>query len=286
MIYTPIYFDNREVEISRLCNKCGGTKPIIEFGIRSPKKFINHEYGYARNYQCKECINTRNQKYYSEHVKESKIRNYKYYQENKEEIKVVNKKYRDEHMKELKEKALEYRKSRREYRNIYAAKYRMKHKEKIRLRGIEYRVSNKEKRNIVSRKHYTNNPQHKLNLCIRNRLNHAIRRGDKAGSGIKDMGCSVGFLEMYLESMFYDNSETGTKMTWGNWGFGKGKWNIDHILPISKFDLTDREEFLQVVHFKNLQPLWFEHNQRRRYQTMVEQLRDAMIDVLRRSKVA
>ena len=41
-------------------------------------------------------------------------------------------------------------------------------------------------------------------------------------------------------------------MTWENWG---KVWHIDHIEPLCSFDLEDREEFLKVVHYTNLQPI-------------------------------
>ena len=47
-------------------------------------------------------------------------------------------------------------------------------------------------------------------------------------------------------------------MTWNNYGY-KG-WHIDHIIPLSAFDLADREQFLKACHFTNLQPLRAEEN--------------------------
>lgn len=49
-------------------------------------------------------------------------------------------------------------------------------------------------------------------------------------------------------------------MTWENWGKGKNCWNIDHIIPLSKFNLANREEFLKAANYKNLQPMWSEEN--------------------------
>ena len=49
-------------------------------------------------------------------------------------------------------------------------------------------------------------------------------------------------------------------MTWENWGNKKGEWSIDHKYPLSKVDLTDREQLLRVCHYTNLQPLWASEN--------------------------
>jgi hypothetical protein len=47
-------------------------------------------------------------------------------------------------------------------------------------------------------------------------------------------------------------------MTWDNYGqFG---WHIDHIKPLSVFDLTDREQFLEACRYTNLQPMWWKEN--------------------------
>ncbi len=49
-------------------------------------------------------------------------------------------------------------------------------------------------------------------------------------------------------------------MTWENWGSGSGTWQIDHIRPLARFNLTDREQVLQACHHTNLQPLWFDEH--------------------------
>ena len=41
-------------------------------------------------------------------------------------------------------------------------------------------------------------------------------------------------------------------MTWQNYGI----WHIDHIQPLSKFNLLKLEQQKIAFNYKNLQPLW------------------------------
>ena len=87
---------------------------------------------------------------------------------------------------------------------------------------------------------------------IRCRLYQAVRFGQKAGSAVADLGCTIPELRSHLESKFKPG------MTWDNWS--KNGWHIDHIKPLASFNLEDREQFLEAVHFSNLQPLWASEN--------------------------
>jgi len=89
-----------------------------------------------------------------------------------------------------------------------------------------------------------------LASVLRARLSRAIRKGYKSGSAVQDLGCSIEHLKAYLEGKF----EPG--MTWGN----RGEWHIDHVRPLSSFDLADREQLLKACHYTNLQPLWAKDN--------------------------
>jgi hypothetical protein len=59
-------------------------------------------------------------------------------------------------------------------------------------------------------------------------------------------------LKQYLESKF----QTG--MTWKNWS--KDGWHLDHIIPLVKFNLQDKQQFLIAYNYTNLQPLWAKDN--------------------------
>ena len=62
------------------------------------------------------------------------------------------------------------------------------------------------------------------------------------------LGCSPTFLKKYLEKKFKSG------MNWKNYG-PKG-WHVDHIKPLSKFNIENIEEQYKAFHYSNLQPMW------------------------------
>ena len=81
---------------------------------------------------------------------------------------------------------------------------------------------------------------------LRSRLRKAIKNNQKAGSAVDDLGCSVDDLKIHLEGKFSEG------MSWDNYG----EWHIDHIRPLSRFDLTNKSQHLEACSYNNLQPLW------------------------------
>lgn len=110
-------------------------------------------------------------------------------------------------------------------------------------------IANSAKARTEARK---NNPLVKLRDSLRRRLNNAVKNNQKSGSAVSDLGCTIIQLKIHLESKFTP------EMTWDNYGI-KG-WHIDHIVPISKFDLTDLDQLKKACHYTNLQPLWWQDN--------------------------
>lgn len=119
-----------------------------------------------------------------------------------------------------------------------------------------YRRLNPDKVRETKRKSSTKslatNTQARLAARLRIRINKVLKGNKKVGSAVKDLGCTLGELKEYLESLFQEG------MTWDNWS--RTGWHIDHIIPLASFDLSNRDEFLRACHYTNLQPLWAEDN--------------------------
>lgn len=153
-------------------------------------------------------------------------------------------------------------------------KYYRSNKERIRNKNKEYVIKNYQKvrksNRASTRKYYENNKesslrrtklnhkkrmkddiQYRVACNLRRRLNHAVRKA-KAGSHIKDLGCTIPELIKHLESKFKPG------MSWDNYGYYG--WHIDHIIPLSRFDLASAENIKQACHYTNLQPLWWKEN--------------------------
>lgn len=93
-------------------------------------------------------------------------------------------------------------------------------------------------------------PYEKIASTIRARVYECLKKNYRSVKTEVVIGITFRELKVYLEQMFREG------MTWGNYG----EWHIDHIIPISSFDLSKEEEQKKAFHYTNLQPLWAKEN--------------------------
>jgi len=115
----------------------------------------------------------------------------------------------------------------------------------------QWRKKHKGRRNKYDNERYKTDPVHKLKVAIRNSIGKSIRR--KRMHSKEMIGCDYDELKKHIQSQFTEG------MTWNNYG----EWHIDHIRPLSSFDLTNEEQQKQAFNYKNLQPLWAEDNRKK-----------------------
>jgi len=133
----------------------------------------------------------------------------------------------------------EWPEEQKEKRKKYRAKYRSRPSVRERI--------NKQAREWDRKKRATDKSFY-IAKKMRSRLSAAIK--NKKLSAKMLVGCSWDELVAHLESQFKDG------MSWDN----KSEWHVDHIIPLSSFDLTIESEQLKAAHYTNLQPLWAEDN--------------------------
>jgi hypothetical protein len=92
----------------------------------------------------------------------------------------------------------------------------------------------------------------KIKSNLSSRLSDLIKDRVVGQRTVELLGCDKDTFLQYLESQFTEG------MTWENYGL-KG-WHIDHIIPISLYDLTNEDEVKKACHYTNLQPLWWQDN--------------------------
>lgn len=130
-------------------------------------------------------------------------------------------------------------------RRKYEYSWKETNKEQYREVVKQWKKANRAHLNIWYN-NYLLDIEKRLAHSLRVRMGKICKNKIKTGSAIKDLGCSVSEFKLYLEKLF----EPG--MTWENYG----EWHIDHIFPLSRFKLENREQFLKAAHYTNLQPLW------------------------------
>ena len=164
--------------------------------------------------------------------------------------------YRLKNLDKMRKTAREWaRKNKKPYcwnegKKISQQKYRAKHKDKI-----------AEKRRIAFRKRLGNDENFRLRWLLRSRMITALKRqlSSKSYKTIELLGCKIDVARKHIEKQFKEG------MSWEN----HGEWEIDHIIPVSSFDLTRSEEQKKAFHYTNLQPLSRLENRKKKDKVMI-----------------
>ena len=203
-----------------------------------------------------------NQAYYKankEKTKAQRAKNNKIYQQtNKEKIKKHNANYRKRNKEKISniQKAYRDQKVNKDKQRIRHKAYRKANKDKQKKRYAKWKTENIEDARKWKRQYEKNrrqkDPLYKFFHSIRIQCNRVVKHvglGKKPTNTFKWVGCSPEQLKAHIESLFLEG------MTWDN--YGKYGWHVDHIRPVSSFK---PEEWEQINHYTNLQPLWWQDN--------------------------
>lgn len=229
-----------------LCRICGDAKPLDEFYKDASKKD-------GRRTECKVCTCNKMRQHYQGNKEAVNDRNREYQRRNKDKCRVLTRAWRSmdgPKQQELKKK-----------QPVYGLVCRNRKKDSgictlcpnpARPNRVHCQECANKRNKYAIRKRRTDLYQ-RLKDNLRARLNMAVRGNIKSGSAVRDLGCSVEYFKAYIEDQFQEG------MNWDN----HGDWHLDHIKPLSAFDLSDRSQTLEACHYTNYQPLWAADNLRK-----------------------
>lgn len=279
----------------KTCSKCGIEKPFEDYfkdkrakdGLHShckechrleTKKYrignvekikiIGKEYRDSHKEQIKEyyiknseLFKKQKKVYYLENIDVIKANRGKYYLDNKEKCKNRRKKYYWENRELISEKSKQYRidnkeKLKKTDRESYL-KNREKNKERAKIYTSNNRVKiNKQKREYTQKRR-DDDPNYRLINSVRASIYDSLK-GNKNGHHWEDLvGYNKNELMIHLEAQFKDG------MSWQN--YGKKGWVVDHIIPVSLFNITGAKSkgFKKCWKLNNLQPMWEKENSKK-----------------------
>jgi hypothetical protein len=216
----------------KTCTKCNCVFPATtEYFYKK----VDGKYGLTT--KCKSCAKECVKKCYNKHQNKRLNQKKEYYKSNSTTLNQKNHQYQLINKEKISEQRKQYRQD-----NI----------EKIKLAHKTYRQNNKDKLNKYYQLKAKNDLNYKLARNIRSRIKVTIKENRKTKSSLELLGCSLEQVRQHIESQFQEG------MSWSNWSFYG--WHIDHIRPISSFDLSDPIQQKQCFHYTNLQPLWAKDN--------------------------
>jgi hypothetical protein len=182
-----------------------------------------------------------------------------YYIRNRENEVEQRKQYYTENKEKIKERAIQYYLNNKEKVIEYQKNYEDQNKEKVKERMKQYHLNNQEKVKDRKKEYYLKskcehdkgkggckicNIYQYLVKLQRSQVQRIIKSTtlNKTKSTIEYLDCSPEYFKEYLQKKMID-------------GMSFDNIHIDHIKPVSKFNLEDPDELLKCCHYTNMQPL-------------------------------
>lgn len=134
--------------------------------------------------------------------------------------------------------------------------YRKDNSVKIKERLTRWRDRNRERISTSRREYEKRRRDNDIIFWTKKRLRTRLQKVLKNKNSYRTVelyGCSPAEMTAHIESLFVEG------MSWEN----RSEWHLDHIRPLSSFDLTDAEQLKQACHYTNIQPLWAVDNMRK-----------------------
>lgn len=204
---------------------------------------------------CKECFKIYSKNRYIENKEKILKKQHEYW---KRKMSITENRIRENN------RLSEYKKteSGKEKRKESQDKYAHSEKRRMYIRGWE---SNKRKNNL----------EYHLHQIISHQISSRIKSKKNNRSIFNFVSFTIEDLKEHLEKQFVDG------MTWDNYG----EWHIDHIIPVSVFNLNDENNIKKCWSIRNLRPLWKKDNIIKKDKIILEEIEKyQIIDLLPKEK--
>lgn len=249
-------------QVLKACTKCHRVLNSNDF-------YNSHDHKSGKESQCKECTDKKNKAYFKtekgKEVLKSLRERYNETEERKRYVKKYTESDKFKSQQKIYRSSAQYRETVKKYWQSPGYKERRKkygRSDRCRLLGAKYRQSDKYKERMKSEKHKEQVRKYRekrlqldgerLRCSISRYISHSLN-GKKNGRRWESLvGYSLNDLMRHLEKQFVDG------MSWENYGMGKGKWSVDHIIPQSVFVYVDSSDldFKRCWALENLRPMW------------------------------
>jgi len=214
--------------MKKKCSKCKEEKKLSGFS-----KDKNRKDGLQPS--CKDCFTV----YRVANREKILAQRKRHYEDNKDAICEKGKLYREENKDDVIARRVAYYENNRDEILARGKKYREENKETILKQKVKYK-----------RERYANDPTFNLILRHRARARLALSGIGNDESTTKLLGCTPEQYRHHIESQFTEG------MGWGQ----RGLWHVDHIIPLSAFNMKFKKHRKYGFHFSNCQPLWASPN--------------------------
>lgn len=149
--------------------------------------------------------------------------------------------YYASHKDEIKDKNAQYRSSNSQALSEQKKKYYNANKQQI----LQYHQSKRDDRNQYLRTRRHEDAMFRIACSLRSRI-HSVLKNIERSKTNHLLGCSRDQLDTWLSSQFSD--------TMNLQNYGK-IWHIDHVIPLSFFNLVNKHQQQLCFHWTNLRPL-------------------------------
>ena len=230
---------NSERVPSKVCSRCGVLKPLTNY------HYHNKKAGTLRGV-CKDCRCDQNKQLYQKNYVRIREQQKQYYQEHREERLAYKKQYYQNNRDKILTKQKQYAQEHCDAIQAYQRQYRQNNLLRLRAQQRAYYYINhdriREQRKQYHKHRYQTDPAYRRTVILRSRLKSVVNKINTIDprKTLALVGCSSDWFNLWLKytKNFYCPFSLNT--------------HVDHVYPMSSYNILDSKESRLAMDWKNL----------------------------------